>query len=1188
MLHRPQLVAVSLLVTFGITVLPVWMQWSVADQVESINTPDFSREIRPILSDHCFACHGPDEQTREADLRLDTAEGLASVVISGDVSNSELLSRVNATHVDLVMPPPKFQKPLTSSQLQRLENWIESGAKIEQHWSFRPPVKPELPAHIGKDSPAVIDYLINQQAHAAGLKLNPRAERRTLIRRVSLDLTGLPPTREQVAAFLSDESPKSYERLVDRLLSSADFGQHVGRYWLDLVRYADTHGLHLDNYREMWPYRDWVIQAINDNMPFDEFMTQQLAGDLLPDAKQSQKVASGFNRLNVTTGEGGSIYDEVFTRNVIDRTDAFGTIFLGLTTGCAVCHDHKFDPISMEDYYSLFSYFNSLDGRALDANIKNPAPAIPVPTKDQKQQIVDFEETLIDLQQQMVQPIRTVDSAQRSWEQALIKGIEPKIERLMPTSVDSKAGTEMTIREDGSFEFIASPAAKDTTTIIAPLKSGTQWQTLHLEALVDEAKNRVGSSANGNAVLSEIVIEITDDLLEGQWLKVPITNGFADFEQKDGSFSVRQAFDSKINDSTGWAVGGHQKPGGRSAWFVIPALMAEGENGKVRIRLHYQSKFASHHLRRVRLSVSDTSPTVPIDQRITLSPVSAVGPFTVENAIAAYGRKYASQQAEFKPDEVFNHEDRPYRWQERADLTEVQIQDLPTVPDRSSVMVLHQHLSAPKATKVTLLFGTDGGHAIYLNGKQISISKEQQELNPLALEYDLDLKQGDNDLYFKVVNYSPPSRLTFAFRSPAIDTPRQLNQLLNVTEQERSEQDRVSLMNFYRKVYCLHPDWLALVDQEKGVRKALKKVNDSVSTTLVWKELAKPRQSHVLVRGQYDQLGKPVPRATPTFLPAMPTSAPDNRLGLAQWLAMENHPLTARVAVNRYWQQIFGVGLVKTSEDFGSQGEPPSHPELLDFLAVDFQNHDWDVKRLFKTLVMTDAYARSSKVSPSAQKTDPENRLLARGSRHRLDAETLRDQALFVAGLLTDHPGGPSVKPPQPAGLWKAVGYSGSNTVSFKPDNGDKVYRRSVFTFWKRTSPPPQMSTFDAPSRESCTARRERTNTPLQALLLMNETQYVESAQKLAMRALGAAEIQSQPETGRLAARIDWLYETVLSRPPSKKERSEIQGLLSDLIAYYSGQPDMTAKLSKNGDSTEAAWTILASTVLNLDEAVSK
>ena len=1186
--NRPQLIAVLLFVTGGIGIIAAQRQLPAAENAAHLDPPDFSRDIRPILSDHCFACHGPDEQTREADLRLDTAEGLSSVVTAGNSSKSELLARAESNDTEILMPPPEFHKPLSPSQRQLLTDWIESGAAIEQHWSFRSPARPSLPANVSGNSPASIDYLITQRARDADLKLNGRADRRTVLRRVCLDLTGLPPTRKQITKFLSDESPDAYEQLVDRLLASAEFGRHVGRYWLDLVRYADTHGLHLDNYREMWPYRDWVIQAINDNMPFDEFMTLQLAGDLIPDAMESDQIASGFNRLNVTTGEGGSIYDEVFTRNVIDRTDAFGTIFLGLTTGCAVCHDHKFDPISMEDYYSLFSFFNSLDGRALDANVKNPAPTILVPTTEQKKQVSEFEKTLADLQQSMVNPIAAVDAAQLGWEQVLVKGLEPAIEFLIPTSVNSEAGTEMTVREDGSFEFSAPAAAKDTTTIVAPLTSGTQWQTLHLEALVDEANNRVGTAANGNAVLSEISVEITDDFLEGQWMKVPITYGFADFEQQDGSFSIRDAFDTKVDDSTGWAVGGHQKTGGRSAWFVIPALLAEGMNAKIRVRLQYQSKFAAHQLRCVRLSVSDMSPKVPVEQRITLSPVSAAGPFAVESTIAAYGRKYASQQSEFKPDEVFKHEDRPYRWQERADLTEVQIQKLPAVQDRSSVMVLHQRLSAPSATKITLLFGADGGHAVYLNGKQIAISKEELGLNPLALEYQLDLKQGDNDLYIKVVNSSPPSRLTYAYRSPAIDTPRQLHRLLNVADEKRSSEDRVSLRNFYRKVHCLHPDWLALVDQEKGVRKALKKLNESVSTTLVWKELANPRQSHILVRGQYDQPGKPVPRATPAFLPKMPSTAPNNRLGLAQWLAMENHPLTARVAVNRYWQQIFGVGLVKTSEDFGSQGEPPSHPELLDFLALDFQTHGWDVKRLIKTLVMTDAYARSSKVSPSAQRIDPENRLLARGPRHRLDAEVLRDQALFVAGLLTGHPGGPSVKPPQPAGLWKAVGYSGSNTVRFAPDDGDKVYRRSVYTFWKRTSPPPQMSTFDAPSRESCTARRERTNTPLQALLLMNETQYVESAHELALRALNEEEIQSLPAAERLSARVDWLYETVTSRLPSAAEQTEVKTLLTDLISYYSAQPALTAKVSKQADSTEAAWTILASTLLNLDEVVSK
>ena len=1188
MLIRLSLVAMAVMLASDIAIPFAWAQSTEGERTSKRAAADFSRDVRPILSDHCFACHGPDGQERKADLRLDTTEGLSSVVTAGVPADSELLARIGSDDVDIRMPPPDFHKPLTRSQRDILQRWVKSGARIEQHWSFNPPVRVELPTAVTVDGRASIDYLINRRAAAAGLELNPRADHRTLIRRLCLDLTGLPPTRDQIAQYLGDPSPQAYERLVDRLLQSPRFGQHVGRYWLDLVRYADTHGLHLDNYREMWPYRDWVIKAINDNMPFDEFLKLQLAGDLIPGATEQHRIASGFNRLNVTTNEGGSIYDEVFTRNVIDRTDAFGTIFLGLTTGCAVCHDHKFDPISSEDYYSLFAFFNSLDGRAMDANIKNPAPVIQVPTAEQNRQLEEFERILTELQTTMTGPLPTVDAAQDTWEQALVQGSEPRVEPLIPTTVESEAGTEMRIRDDGSFEFSGSPAAKDTTTIVAPLTSGKPWQTLHLEALVDDPTARVGTANNGNAVLSEITVEITDDLSEGQWLQVPITHGFADIEQQDGPFAVTYAFDSKVNDKEGWSVGGHQKSGGRSAWFVVPGLLAEGSNGRIRVRLQYQSRFASHQLRRVRLSVSDTAPMVPVDQRIALGPLSAVGPFPVESPNPGYARKFASQQAEFKPEEVFNHEDRPYRWQERGDLTEVQTNDLPTVPDRSSVVLLHQRLTAPNPLQVTLLLDTDDGHIVYLGGKQIGTSRGPHELNPLSREYELALKKGHNDLYIKVVNHSAPSRLTYAFRSLAINLPRQLSQLLNVAEDKRTAHDRTSLQNFYRKVHCLHPDWLALVDQEKGIRKAKQKLNGSVSTTLVWKELKEPRQSHVLVRGQYDQPGKPVPRATPAFLPDMPVNSPLNRLGLAQWLTAENHPLTARVTVNRYWQQLFGVGLVKTSEDFGSQGEPPSHPELLDWLALDFQDHGWDVKRLLKMLVMTDAYCRSSKVSIQAQSMDPENRLLARGTRHRLDAEVLRDQALFVAGLLTDHQGGPSVKPPQPEGLWNAVGYSGSNTVRFTPDSGDKIYRRSIYTFWKRTSPPPQMSTFDAPSRESCTARRERTNTPLQALLLMNETQYVESANRLAMRALSEPLAGNLTENEIQTTRIGWLHETVTSRLPSGVEQDEIANLLTDLTQYYAEQPALAAKLSKTSDPIEAAWTILASTLLNLDEVVSK
>jgi hypothetical protein len=1144
--------------------------------------PDFSRDVRPILSDHCFACHGPDEKERQADLRLDSSDGLSGVIESSDSDASELLARILSDDPDEIMPPAEFHKPLSPQQKAILKDWVESGAEFQQHWAFVAPTRPEIPGNAKTKHPSPIDYFIARRAAEVGLELNEIADRRTLLRRVCLDLTGLPPTRQQIEDFLLDNSPDAYEKLVDRLLESPDYGQHVGRYWLDLVRYGDTHGLHLDNYREMWPYRDWVIDAFNANMSFDEFIKRQLAGDLLPDATDADKIASGFNRLNVTTNEGGSIYDEVFARNVIDRTDAFGTIFLGLTAGCAVCHDHKFDPISSQDYYSLSAFFNSLDGRAMDGNVKDHAPVITAPNEQQRRQLSEFDAALAELRREMRGPIETVDQAQKTWEQSLVDGTRPETVVLQPTEVTSAAKVEMKVAADGSVEFAGEAADKDTTTIVARLPKGTSWQTLRLEALTDTPQTRVGVSSNGNVVLTEITIEMMDSLSDGQWIEVPVAHAFADIEQQNGAFAVSYAIDKKINDSEGWAVAGHEQTGGRTAWFVLPSLLTDADDAKIRVHLKYESKFAKHQFRRVRLSLTDAAPAVPEDQKIKLGSLHSVGPFAIESANPGYGRKFASQQGAFKADEVFNHEDRPYRWQHRADLMEVDVNDLPVITDRASVVVLHQSITAPAAQKATLLIGSDDGHVVYLGGKQVGILKGPRKLNPLAQEYELDLKKGDNDLYVKVVNHDGPSQLTFAYRSPAIDVPQQIVKLLSVAENERTDDVRSALRKYYRTVFCLHPDWLALVDQEKGIQKTKEKLISEIPTTLVWKELDKPREAHMLIRGQYDKPGDLVERATPVFLPSFPADAPRDRLGLAKWLTSPEHPLTARVAVNRFWQQVFGTALVKTSEDFGSQGQPPSHPELLDWLAVEFRETGWDVKRLLKTLVTSDAYRRSSHVTDAMLRIDPANRLMTRGPRHRLDAEVLRDQALALSLQLIDKQGGPSVKPPQPDGLWAAVGYSGSNTVRFKADEGDKVYRRSVYTFWKRTSPPPQMTTFDAPSRESCTARRERTNTPLQALLLMNETQYIKAANLLGKRAIDAVNLSSVPQ------RVEWLFETVTARLPRESELREMVSLLEDTTAYYTDQPDLATQLCGTSDANEAAWTVLANTLLNLDEVVTK
>ena len=1161
---------------------------SVEDST-SQSSVDFTREVRPILSDHCFACHGPDEENREGDLRLDMADDIEAVVDLDEApEETELIQRIESDEEDMQMPPHHFNKPLSEKQKKILKAWVAAGAVFEEHWAFQPPrvdhaIVSQEPSELSiQQSAEIIDAFINRELDRAGLEGNASADRRSIVRRVFLDAIGLPPSHEEIDEFLADKSSNAYGKLIDRLFATKQYGQHVGRYWLDLVRYADTHGLHLDNYREMWPYRDWVIDAFNANMPFDEFITKQLAGDLLPDATREDKIASGFNRLNVTTNEGGSIYDEVFFRNCVDRTDAFGTIFLGLTTQCAVCHDHKFDPISQQSYYSLLAFFNSLDGSALDSNSKDSPPSIPVPTKEQQTQMEEIDSAISDLQTEMSRPIPSIDQAQRTWEASLSEGAEPLRHRLVPSSVTSEANVEMKTDENQTISLVGPAAAKDTTIVLADLPPKTRWQTLHLEAIADEKNDRVGSSGNGNVVLSEIKVEITDDEMDGKWVNIPITSAFADIEQNDGDLSVTQAIDTKIDDGKGWGADGHGKVGSRNAWFTVPSLVATGTHSKIRVRLEYQSKYPMHQFKHIRLTLIDAPPSVSPDQRITLGPIHTAGPFPVENATAGYYRTFASQQKAFKIDQVFVYEEREYRWHHRGDFPQVRACSIPTIPERQSVVVWHQSLQSPKAQEVTLLLGADDGYQVFLNGKELGKVRGPKTIHPLGSEWTLKLKSGHNDLYLKLINHAKQSELTYAYRSFALTVPSELKQLASVPSDQRRDATKQSLRQYYRSVYCTHPEWLTLQNLVAGAQKSKEKLDAEIPTTLVWKETSPPRPAHIMKRGQYDQPGEKVSRDTPAFLPPFPEDAPRNRLGLAKWLSQSDHPLTARVAVNRFWQQIFGQGLVKTSEDFGNQGESPSHFGLLDFLALDFQSHGWDTKRFLKMILMTDAYRRSAKATDEMLRIDPENTLLARGPRFRLDAEMLRDQSLAYAGRLKLEAGGPSVKPPQPDGLWKAVGYSGSNTVQFTADEGDKVYRRSVYMFWKRTSPPPQMSTLDAPSREACTARRERTNTPLQALLLLNETQYFQASGDLVKRIMDQANLQDDN------ARLQWAFELLTVRKPSTTELKELSQLLEDLTIYYENNPTLAANLADSSDAKLAAWTIIGNTLLNLDEVVNK
>ena len=1004
---------------------------------------DFAREIRPILSENCFACHGPDNQARKGGLRLDDKDGAfgkaksgSPAIIAGKPDDSELVFRVETDDPDLMMPPKASGKTLTAEQRARLRHWVEDGAKWSSHWAFEPPRKLDPPAVKSVAWPnSAIDRFILARAEAVGLTPEPEADRETLIRAVTLDLTGLPPTIAEVDAFLADRKAGAYERVVDRLLRSPRYGEHMARYWLDAARYGDTHGLHLDNYREMWPYRDWVIRAFNDNKPYDRFLIEQLAGDLLPNPTPDQIIATGFNRCHVSTSEGGSIEEEVYVRNIVDQVDTNGTVLLGLTTGCARCHDHKYDPIRSKDYYQLFAFFNNIDGPALDGNSAKWAPIVKAPTMAQGEALAVLDGEIAALQ-------KTIAAETERYVKAHPVSAEPAesevVRRADYVWIDDEPPRGATPQGDGAWEFVSSPES--------PVHAGRL-------ALKQTAKGRMQRFFENAA--AKLTVGEGDVLFAYVYLDPlnPPREVMLQWHTKDG-WARRAYWGQNLID---W--GKDQSP----ERLAMGELPASGEWA--------------------RLEVKAASLSMP--------------PGTVVDGWA------------------FTQFDGTAYWDSAGIKTW-------TPQDGQRYDTFAGWIRGRRADK----------------GKGL----------PAALKPMVELEK---------------SR-----RTPAQTAELYAYYLANGSS---------------RTAAALEPLAGKLRDAI-GRRKA---IDDQVATTLVFSERkGEPKPAFILKRGEYDQKGEKVGRAVPAFLPPLPAGAPVDRMGLALWLTAANHPLTARVAVNRFWQQVFGTGIVKTSEDFGAQGEPPSHPELLDWLAVDFREHGWDVKRLMKGFVMSATYRQGRRATPEGLAKDPANRLLARGPRFRLDAETLRDQALFVGGLLVDSMGGPSVKPPQPAGLWEAVGYSDSNTARFTADSGvQKVHRRSIYTFWKRTSPPPQMTTFDAPSRESCQVRRERTNTPLQALLLLNEEQFVEAARGLALRTLREGGSNAED-------RLNYLFRLVAARRPDAQELAELTATLRDLEAHYKDRMADAKKLVGGvspGDPRElAAWILLGNVVLNLDLAITK
>jgi hypothetical protein len=999
----------------------------------------YNHDIRPILSESCFKCHGFDEKQRQSGLRLDQEagsrveadSGLAAVV-PGKPDESELIKRLTTTDPDVIMPPPDSGKTITPEQIEILRRWIAEGAQYEPHWSFVAPVKSDIPE---VSNPAwarnPIDTFILAKLDQAKLAPSQEADRTTLIRRLYFDLTGLPPTPAEVDAFLADASPNAYEHAVDQLLASAHYGEHMARFWLDLARYGDTHGLHLDNERSMWKYRDWVISAFNRNMPYDQFTVEQMAGALVANATHEQQIATGFNRCNVSTSEGGAIDEEFRIRYAVDRTETIGTTFLGLTLGCTVCHDHKFDPIKQTEFYSLLAYYGSTADPAMDGNRHDTPPVIKVPSADDKAKLAEIDGRIAALRQR----------------------ISEEVSKVSYTEPETTSAGEAEPHEVVWIEDEAPPGAN--------LQGNTPWE----------------------------------------WVSKPDHPVFAGEKatRREGA-GITQHF---FTDA---------KP---------PLVVNEGD------------KYFAY------VYIDPAKPPKTVMLQFNDGTWEHRG-YWGEDAIA-FGAGDTDGHRHMGP--------------------------LPKAGEWTRLEVSAAHVGLKPGTAINGWAFAQFDGACYWDHAGVVTRKSSSFESQLAWEnYEKSLEKSS--------------------------VPQGVKDALKVETSQRTEEQQKAVRDYF--VENLFAGTRATFDPMHQELDALTKsrgeVEAAVPVTLVMADMPQERDTFVLIRGAYDNPGEKVERGVPAVLPPLPENAPDNRLGLAQWLVQPSHPLTARVAVNRLWQQMMGRGIVKTAEDFGLQGELPSHPELLDWLAVDFMEHDWNVKRFVKQIVMSSTYRQASNVTPEILEQDPENALLAHGPRFRLDAEAIRDSALAVSGLLVERIGGSSVKPYQPAGLWEAVAFTSSDTASYKQDDGAKLYRRSMYIFWKRTSPPAAMTTFDAPSRENCIARRPRTNTPLQALALMNDEQYVEASRFLAERMM--------KEGGTSAAdRLAFGFRLVVSRPPSASELDVLSSTLEHALVRYQADVPAAEKLLATGEkprdaslnvSEHAAYTLVGNLLLNLDEAITK
>jgi hypothetical protein len=1137
--------------------LAIWTGASPAARAEE--KVDYNRDIRPILANNCLLCHGPDEKERKGGLRLDTAEGALAekdgfaAIVPGNPEESELILRITSDDAEEQMPPRKTGKTLSPREVGLLTTWVKQGASYAKHWAYVAPKRPEPPEVRDRSWPRnAIDRFLLARLEGEGLRPSPEADRLALIRRASLDLTGLPPTPAEVEAFANDPAPDAYEKLVDRLLDKPAFGEHWARMWLDLARYADSAGYADDPSRTIWAYRDYVIRSFNANKPFDRFTIEQLAGDLLPGPTEDQLIATAFQRNTMTNSEGGTNDEEFRNVAVVDRVNTAATLWMGTSMACCQCHTHKYDPLSQREYFQFFAFWNNTE----DADRRDEAPLLSLYSEEQEAKKARWVEEIARLESTLRTPTPELAESQARWE----KEFPPDLPWHTPSpgAMTSRNGSELAGLDDHSL-LVRKGAGTDVYTVELPLEPGT-LTALRLEALPHESlPNRgPGRAGNGNFVVTRVTASVVPPEakpIAGRYVRVELPGkekilslaevqvfqgtenvaprGVASQSSTDFDGKPQLALDGKTDGDYAKAKSTTHTAISDDPWWEVDLKETRSID---RIALWNRTdNDLQARLSHFRVIVLDEGRKAVWEKAVEEAPRPSAELAVSGARPIAFAAAYAdAEQPGFEAGHVIDNKDPAKKGWAIGDASG-RAHELTLVPKAP--------IEVPEGAKLVVSLEQASGNAEHTLGR------------------------------FRLGVTSHPRAADVA------RTPEAIRAILHSPSAERTADQAAKLAEYYRGIA---PELAPARERLAEVRRQQSEMKP-YTTVPILRELAEKqrRTTRLQFRGNYLDLGEETPEGVPSALPPLPDDAPRNRLTLARWLVGPENPLTGRVIANRFWEQVFGIGIVRTSEEFGTQGELPSHPELLDWLATELVQQGWDVKKFLKMLVTSAAYRQSSRVTPELFERDPDNRLLARGPRFRISAEAVRDQALFVGGLLREKMYGPPVNPPQPAsGLSAAFGSS----IDWKTSQGDDRYRRALYTEWRRSNPYPSMTTFDAPNRDVCTVRRNRTNTPLQALVTLNDPVYVEAAQALARRMISGA---SSPED-----RVRLGFRACLVRPPSDPELGRLLHLYEEARAEYARDPAKAKSMAGGPAGMDAAelasWTVVANVLLNLDEMVLK